>query len=107
MLAFPSLNKVHEISESAGDRQPFIDRKLETLIIRIGVTLAELERVPRTGPLIVVANHPFGGIDGLALASLVGRVRPDVKVLANYLLGVVPALRESMIFVDPFNRPGS
>ncbi|MGB0325654.1 MAG: sulfotransferase, partial [Phycisphaerales bacterium] len=49
---------------------------------------------------VVVANHPFGGIEGLALMSLVLRVRPDAKTLVNQLLGLIPPLREHLLLVD-------
>ena len=65
----------------------------------------DFERIPRTGPLVVVANHPFGAIDGMVLAALLGSVRRDVKVMANYVLGRIPDLRDLFIFVDPFGGP--
>jgi len=52
--------------------------------------------------VVVVANHPFGALEGVVLAELLTRVRPDVKVMANYLLGRIPELRELFFFVDPF-----
>jgi len=80
----------------------FIDNALKTLGISYDVRPADLEKVPKTGGLVVVANHPYGGIDGLILASMLRRVRPDVKILANFLLGRIPELREHMLFVDVF-----
>jgi putative hemolysin len=50
----------------------------------------------------VVANHPFGAVEGIVLALMLRRVRKDAKVLANFLLGRLPALREALLFVDPF-----
>ena len=74
-----------------------------TLDLRPG----DLARVPASGPLLVVANHPFGALDGLALQALLGRVRGDVKLLGNYLLHLVPELRETILPVDPFGGPGA
>mgnify|MGYP002260862823 CR=1 FL=1 len=42
-----------------------------------------LDAVPRSGPLVVVANHPFGGIEGLGIYSMLVALRPDVRVLGN------------------------
>ncbi len=71
------------------------------------VTPADLERVPATGPVVVVANHPFGAIEGVALAIAMNRVRPDVKVLANFILGRIHELRDAFLLVDPFGGPAA
>ena len=59
-------------------------------------------RIPIQGPAIVVANHPFGAIEGIILADILRSRRPDVKIMANHLLKCIPELRELLIFVDPF-----
>ncbi len=68
---------------------------------------AEIDHVPAQGPAILVANHPFGAIEGIILAHLALRRRPDVKVMANFLLRRIPGLRDLFIGVDPFGGPGS
>jgi len=52
-------------------------------LIRLGADPNKLEALPKTGPLVIVANHPFGLIDGLLIAHLANRVRRDFKVLTN------------------------
>ncbi len=85
--------------------------RLEALLAEMKVKLevqpADLERIPIKGPLVAVANHPFGVLDGAALAVLLSRVRPDVKILTNSLLQGIPELHEQCIFVDPFHAPFS
>ena len=85
--------------------------RLETLLaeMKIGLEVhsADFERVPVKGPLVAVANHPFGVLDGAALAVLLSRVRPDVRVLTNSLLAGIPELHQHCIFVDPFHTPSS
>jgi putative hemolysin len=85
--------------------------RLEALLAEMKVTLdvppADIDRIPIRGPLVAVANHPFGVLDGAALAVLLSRVRPDVKILTNALLQGIPELREQCIFVDPFHTPSS
>ncbi len=100
-LKLPALNRVY--ADSVTRDAPFADAALD--VLNIGYDLADdaLGRVPPTGPLVVVANHPFGGIEGLILASLLRRVRPDVKLLANRMLRRIPELRDSFFFVDVFD----
>jgi putative hemolysin len=75
---------------------------LTEMRVELRVDAADTARIPATGPVVVVANHPFGMLDGAVLAVLLTRVRPDVKVMTNYLLRDVPELAQHCIFVDPF-----
>jgi len=81
---------------------PFDTRALTALGIKVACTSEDTSRIPPTGPLIVAANHPHGVLDGLALAALVRRVRPDVRVLTNRLLARIPELDALCFYVDPF-----
>lgn len=96
-----------ELSARAPADGDFVERTLQTLGVDASFSPGELERIPASGPLIVVANHPFGAIEGLVLAALLRRRRPDVKILANYLLQSLPELGELLIPVDPFRRQDS
>lgn len=77
------------------------ERVLAELELRVE-SIGELERVPKQGPLVIVANHPFGIVEGPALGSLLDRVRPDVKFITNSLLAELPELRERIFAVNPF-----
>src|SRR5271169_5250675 len=85
--------------------------RLENLLaeMRVGlrVAAADQSRIPASGPVVVVANHPYGVLDGAILTVLLTRARPDVKVLTNSLLGDVPELQKHCIFVDPFQTDRS
>ncbi len=80
----------------------FVDAVLAGLGVTCRVSEEELARVPKNGPVVVVANHPFGGLEGLVLAKLLLAVRPDARIMANFLLRRIPELRELFVFVDPF-----
>jgi putative hemolysin len=91
---------------AAGD--PGVDfsaRALRVLDVDVVVPPDALDHVPRTGPVIVVANHPFGALDGLVVLTLMRRVRPDMRLLANRWLGGLPELRECLVPVDLFGKP--
>lgn len=61
-----------------------------------------LSRIPATGPLLVIANHPSGARDAMALLGLVGQVRRDVRILANHLLAHIAPLKPLLLPVRVF-----
>ena len=63
-----------------------------------------LEEIPSQGPVLIVANHPLGGLEGIALAYEILKVRPDLRVLTNELLRLIPELSELFIGVDVLSR---
>ena len=69
--------------------------------IRIDTPPEEIARIPKTGAVIVVANHPHGLVDGMIMGELVSRVRPDFRILTRSLLTGIPEIEEFMIPV-PF-----
>jgi putative hemolysin len=106
-LAFHRLNAVYDdVCQNPTDDH-FAEKVLESLKVTVDVSARELERIPKTGPLIVVANHPFGAVDGMILMSILHRARPDAKVMANFLLARIEELREMLICVDPFEGDGA
>lgn len=84
------------------DEGYFPARVLERMAIGYDLADEEFGRIPAQGPLVVIANHPFGGVEGMILLDLLQRARPDVRVLANSLLCRIPELRQAIIPVDPF-----
>ena|ERR1700733_5057326 len=69
-------------------------RFLEELDVRWSCSAGDMARIPRTGPVVVVANHPFGLAEGMTLGALLGQVRPDAKFLANSMLAGIPGAGE-------------
>ncbi|MCS7078860.1 MAG: lysophospholipid acyltransferase family protein [Chloracidobacterium sp.] len=108
-LLFHRLNELYAevVAATGGDVHAFFEAVLEALNVKYHVLDSDLARLPATGPVVVVANHPFGGIEGIILTSMLRSVRPDAKVMANYLLGCIPEARDYFILVDPFERPDS
>ena len=81
----------------------FIRQVFRSFDFHYDVNLAELERIPTEGPLVIVSNHPLGSLDGLALIDMVARVRKDVKAVASQLLWNIEPLRGYLLPVDNFN----
>ncbi len=106
-LDFPRLNRLYSTASAADDVDGFLQKVVDTLQIDEKIDAADLARIPKTGPLVVVANHPLGAIDGILLAKLLRTVRPDVKIMGNYHLGKLTAIQELFLLVDPFGREGS
>ena len=107
VLLFDQLNALYHQTLHLQDSRDFHEKLLEALRIRYEVSPEDLARIPPEGPVVVTSNHPFGAIEGIILASILRSVRPDVKVMANFLLGSIPELRDLFILVDPFARQTS
>ncbi|MGB3553208.1 MAG: lysophospholipid acyltransferase family protein [Jannaschia sp.] len=89
--------------EGVEEGQAFFTHALRVMGIRIDTPVDQVARIPATGPVVVVANHPHGLVDGMVLAELIGRVRTDYKILTRSLLTGVPEIGDFMIPV-PFQH---
>lgn len=100
------IDKVNELYDDICKEEGIaaIDRLFQTLEVELEFDPKELENIPKTGPFIVVANHPFGALDGLALIKAIATVRPDFKVMANFLLQSVEPIKNHFLSVNPFEE---
>ena len=97
VLRFNKLNKIYgKVSKKEGIE--FIDEIIRILEIQFEFDDNELQRIPKEGPVVIVSNHPFGGLDGILLIKMLSLVRDDVQVLANFLL---KKLNQLLIFLFP------
>ena len=62
----------------------------------------DLQNIPKEGAFITVSNHPFGFLDGILLILAIGKVRPDIKVMANYWLKRMLPIQDFFLAVDPY-----
>jgi putative hemolysin len=102
MLGLEALRRCYTRAVACPEPADFSERALKAVGVSWVVPEDDLARVPTAGPLVAVANHPFGLLDGLILIALLQRIRPDVRVFGNFLLWRIPELRETIIPVDPF-----
>ncbi len=91
-------------SESAWE---FSDVTLKRLDICYQVGAGNLNLVPASGATVIVANHPFGAVEGVIMAHMLLQRRKDVKIMANGFLQRLPELSELFLGVDPYARKTS
>jgi putative hemolysin len=68
--------------------------------LRLSVTDADLARIPREGPVVVVANHPFGILDGLVMGRILSQARGDFRIIANHVFHKAQDLRHVILPID-------
>jgi len=101
------LGRLYHTLPASTTASEFVQDVLDLFDIRYSVGGARTAPLPASGPVVVVANHPFGGLEGVILAHYLLRHRPDVKFMANYVLGRIPEVAELFIAVDPFGGAAS
>jgi putative hemolysin len=78
----------------------FIEKVLEYFDLDYLVSNRDLENIPHSGRVVVVANHPLGALDALSLILMISRVRSDIRVVANDLLSALEPLGNLLLPVD-------
>lgn len=98
------LERVNKLYASHAEEKgaAFAGEILKELQVDFEYNAEELKNIPQHEPFIVIANHPYGGIDGMMLLKILTQVRPDFKIMANFLLQLIPALKENFVSVNPF-----
>lgn len=98
-----SLDRLLELYRAAENWESF----LALAGIRYRIDAEDLKHIPATGPLLAVANHPFGLPEAIILTVALPKARPDLRIVANSMLACVPELRERCIFVENFGKRDS
>lgn len=103
------LMKINQVNDLFAQAQPkegpdFVDAILEGCGVKIEFDEKELKNIPASGGFIAIANHPYGGIEGMVLLKILCTVRPEAKIMANFLLKKIPNLADFFIAVNPFEN---
>lgn len=97
----PELKRMYlEHQNNPKPGESFWDAAMNKLRLKIDLNEQDLSEIPRTGPVIIVANHPFGVLDGLMVCWLISRVRNDFKVLTNALLNRAEEIKPYLLPID-------
>ena len=102
ILCLSQLNRHYQAVPQTRSAMEFVRLALDAVDVSPEVAPEELAYVPLTGPAVIAANHPFGGIEGLLLAHIILSRRSDLRILANVHLQRVAELKELFIAVNPF-----
>lgn len=104
ILRWLKIDKINNQYDKVADLES--EEALHEIIKLFGFTYTlkeqELKRIPKTGPVIIIANHPVGGEEGVILTKIMNDVRPDFKIITNFLLTRIKPLSKWYIPVNPF-----
>lgn len=104
LLRFDKLNNVYN---QIGDKKglDFVDELIRILNIKFVYDQNKLsKRIPRTGPVVVVCNHPFGGLESILLIRILSQVRSDIKIVSNQLLQKIDPIRDFFLEETDFQK---
>ncbi len=106
LMEVMKINQVNELFAQAQPKQgpEFVDAILKGCGVEIEFDERELRNIPKEGSFIAIANHPYGGIEGMVLLKILCMVRPDAKIMANFLLKKIPNLSDYFVAVNPFEN---
>ncbi|HPB76258.1 MAG TPA: hypothetical protein PLY96_13550, partial [Chromatiaceae bacterium] len=102
MLGLKDLDDRYQRLPASMDYRDFLTEVLNALRVEYVCDDDKVARIPTSGPVIVIANHPFGGLDGVIITHLLAGLRSDLRVLANGLLARIIELQPVLIPVKPF-----
>jgi len=104
MLSIDKLNNAYDQLVGDHESRTFFHACLKILEVSPNISLTDLSKIPASGPVVVVATHPFGGLDGIVLAAILSEVRNDIKLLGNFIIQNIPEIHKWNIPVDPFDN---
>ncbi len=106
LMSTLQLNKFNKLYSKASQNPEgeFLNNVLDVLQIKFEFDEAELAKIPSKGAFITVSNHPYGGIDGILLLKILSDLRPDFKVMGNFLLQKIKPIEDKLFGVNPFEH---
>ena len=106
LMEIMKINDINDIFAKAAEFEgvEFVDEILRLVGVKVEISESDLKNIPLEGAFTAIANHPYGGIEGLILIKILCSVRPDAKVMANFILKKIPNLSDFFVAVNPFEN---
>ena len=103
LLGFNKVNKANDRCKQYKGAE-FSAHILQDAGVGYDLNPEQFDYVPQDGPFITISNHPIGSADGMILSAVIGTMRTDFKIMANFILTMIPSLKDSFIAVNPFGE---